>query len=52
MAALTQMEKKDSLLPATVLESPIEAVDKSNFTDDTPKRMNTTITWGKKANLI
>lgn len=31
------------LLPATVLESPTVAVVKSNFVDETPKRMQTTI---------
>ena len=39
------------LLPATVRASPSDTVDKSNFTDETPKRIQTTITWGMKANL-
>lgn len=51
-ASILSCKKQTHLLPATVRESPIEVVDKSNFTDDTPKRMQTTITWGKNANLM
>lgn len=43
---------RTNLLPATVRASPCETVDKSNFTDDTPKRMQKTINWGKNANLM
>lgn len=40
------------LLPATVLASPTEGVDRSNFTEETPKRMQKTMSWGRNANLF
>lgn len=49
---LEDLERCSYLLPATVRASPRETVDKSNFTEATPKRMQTTMTWGRKANLI
>lgn len=39
------------LFAATVAGSPVEGVVKSNFTDETPNRIQKTISWGMKAYL-
>ena len=39
-------------LPATVRASPVDGVDKSYFVPDIPNSMQTTISWGRKANLV
>ena len=51
MAALRQREKNDSLFPATVRVSPVDGVDRSNLDEETPNRMQITMSWGKNANL-
>lgn len=38
--------------PATVRASPVDGVDKSYFVPDIPNSMQTTISWGRKANLV
>lgn len=47
-----QREKKESLLPATVRGSPVDGVERSNFEDETPKRMQIMMSWGTQAKLV
>lgn len=52
IAALMQREKKESLLPVTVRGSPVDGVVRSKFEDETPKRMQITMSWGTQAKLV
>lgn len=40
------------LLAVTVPGSPVETVVKSNFTEETPNRIQKTMSWGRKAKLV